>query len=167
MKKIIFNFIVFSMIFYSSMSYAQTVYGTITNVSENWTYENRRVPHEQCTKVRVPITRNNNRSSAGVDALAGMIIGGIIGKGISGNDKGAAAGAIIGGVVGADNHSKSKPEYREERRCVIKYEYISESVQAGYIVDYMYEGHLYRFTTFKRYKAGDRLKLHIRVSPVN
>jgi uncharacterized protein YcfJ len=147
----------------------QTVYGTITNVSQNWTYETRRVPYEDCTTVRVPVTGNYGGGSAGTDALAGMIIGGLIGKGVSGNDRGAAAGAVIGGVIGADNHRPRQrgPEYREEYRCVTNYEYTRESVQAGYIVDYMYEGYLYQFKTFKQYNIGDKIRLNIRVNPVN
>jgi len=35
-----------------------------------------------------------------------MIIGGIIGKGVTGDDKGAAAGAVLGGVIGADKGGK-------------------------------------------------------------
>ena len=143
-------------------------YGTVTNVVENWTYETRRIPVEECNTVRVPISGYSN-GSAGGDALAGMIIGGLIGKGISGNDRGAAAGAIIGGVVGADNHRPRHrgPTYREEYRCMTTYEYTRESVQAGYIVDYMYEGYLFQMTTFKRYTAGDKIRLNIRVNPIN
>lgn len=149
----------------------QTVYGSITNVSENWTYETRRIPVEQCTTVRVPIAGSySNGSSSGANALTGMIIGGLVGKGLSGNDKGAAAGAILGGVIGADKGSNNRQYnrgYREELRCTNEYEYTQEMVQAGYIVDYMYEGYLYQFTTFKRYNIGDKIRLSIRVAPVN
>ena len=148
----------------------QVAYGTITNVSENWTYENRRIPVDNCTTVRVPVTSGHyHGGSAGSDALAGMIIGGIIGKGVSGNDRGAAAGAILGGVIGADNHRPRHhgPEYREEYRCTTSYQYTQEMVQAGYIVDYMYEGYLYQFTTFKRYNIGDKIRLNVRVNPIN
>lgn len=162
-----------SLIVSSNAFAGQTVYGTITNVVENWTYETRRIPTETCNTVRIPITGGsyNNGSSAGGNALAGMIIGGLVGKGLSGNDKGAAAGAILGGVIGADRNNGTRQysgsAYREEYRCHTEYEYTRESVQAGYIVDYMYEGYLYQFTTFKRYNAGDKIRLNIRVSPVN
>lgn len=147
----------------------QTVYGTITNVSQNWAYETRRVPYEDCTTVRVPVTGSYGGSSAGSDALAGMIIGGLIGKGVSGNDRGAAAGAVLGGVIGADRHQPTRrgPEYREEVRCVTNYDYVRESVQAGYIVDYMYEGYLYQFRTFKEYNIGDKIRLSVQVNPIN
>lgn len=169
MKKSLLLLVAIAMISATSAANAgQTVYGTITNVVENWTYENRRIPVEKCSTVRIPVSRGSS-GSAGADALAGMIIGGILGKGISGNDKGAAAGAVIGGVIGADKHRPKNhyPEYREEYRCSTVYEYSRESVQAGYVVDYMYEGYLYQFKTFKRYRAGDRIKLNIRVAPIN
>ena len=170
MKKTILGLTAAVVMVASTMASAgQTVYGTITNVSENWTYETRRVPVEQCSTVRVPVTGGYYGGSAGGDALAGMIIGGIIGKGVSGNDRGAATGAIIGGVIGADNHRHVHrgPEYREEYRCVTNYEYTRESVQAGYVVDYMYEGYLYQFRTFKRYNIGDQIRLNINVNPIN
>jgi uncharacterized protein YcfJ len=171
MKKALLGITTTATILASTMVLAsQTVYATITNVSENWTYETRRIPKEKCTTVRVPISGYNNGSSAGADALAGMIIGGLLGKGLSGNDRGAAAGAIIGGVISADKSQgrvQHNPGYEERVRCTTVYDYVRESVQAGYIVDYMYEGYLYQFTTFKRYNAGDKLRLNIRVSPVN
>ena len=34
---------------------------------------------------------------------AGMILGGILGKGVTGKDNGAVAGAVLGGVTLADN----------------------------------------------------------------
>ena len=155
----------------TAVSAGQVVYGTVTSVVENWTYETRSVPVEKCNTVRIPITGGyHDNGSAGADALAGMIIGGLLGKGISGNDRGAAAGAVIGGVIGADNHRPRKnhgPEYREEYRCFTTYEYIKDSVQAGYIVDYMYEGYLYQMKTFKRYKSGDKIRLSISVRPTN
>jgi hypothetical protein len=41
-------------------------------------------------------------------------------------------------------------------------------VQAGYSVDYMYQGHLYTIKTLKsRYRVGDKIRLNVQVSPVN
>jgi uncharacterized protein YcfJ len=53
-----------------------------------------------------------------------MIIGGLLGKGVTGDDGGAAAGAVIGGLVGADNGAKPRTErgivgYSYEERCEI------------------------------------------------
>ena len=166
---------------YSSSVQAQSIaYGTVTSVIENWTYETRRVPFENCTTVRVPITgsyyngytRLNQQSNAG-DVLGGMIIGGLVGKGATGNDRGAALGAVIGGLIGADRNNQRVVRngypggYTNQVRCVTDYDYINESVQAGYIVQYMYEGYMYQFQTFKNYNIGDKIRLNLQVHPIN
>jgi outer membrane lipoprotein SlyB len=81
-----------------------------------------------CDNVETPIygerTVTTQGGDAGEGALAGMIIGGILGKGVSGNDKGAAAGAVIGGIIGADKAQKGGTRteryitgYKTERVC--------------------------------------------------
>ena len=76
-----------------------------------------------CEWVTVPIYQDTVvQGDAAGGALAGMIIGGILGKGVSGNDDGAAAGAVIGGLIGADKGAKQKTErvivdYKEEKQC--------------------------------------------------
>ena len=77
----------------------------------------------RCQNVEVPIYQDvQTQGDAAGGALAGMIIGGILGKGVSGNDDGAAAGAVIGGLIGADKGSKPKTErrivgYETQRQC--------------------------------------------------
>lgn len=101
---------------------ADAVKATVTDYYKNVT---EMVPYykQECSTVEVPIygTRQTQGDAAG-GALAGMIIGGILGKGVSGNDDGAAAGAVIGGLIGADKGSKLNTEqvvtgYRKERQC--------------------------------------------------
>jgi len=76
----------------------------------------------RCRAVEKPIygevTRQGNAAEG---ALAGMIIGGLLGKGLTGDDNGAAAGAVMGGIVGADKGSKPKTERR-----IIGYETVEE-----------------------------------------
>lgn len=76
-----------------------------------------------CRTQDVPIyetrTVNTNRN-AGADALAGMIIGGIIGKGVTGQDNGAAAGAVIGGIIGANEGQRGSTTRQE--RVIVGYE---------------------------------------------
>jgi uncharacterized protein YcfJ len=77
----------------------------------------------RCQNVEVPIYQDvQTQGDAAGGALAGMIIGGILGKGVSGNDDGAAAGAVLGGLIGADKGSKPKTErrivgYETQRQC--------------------------------------------------
>lgn len=56
----------------------------------------------RCESRDIPIYSRSN-PNAGSNALGGMIIGGLIGRGITENDRGAAAGAVIGGIIGADS----------------------------------------------------------------
>jgi uncharacterized protein YcfJ len=49
-------------------------------------------PTQKCEMVKVPVYETvKKKGDAAGGALAGMIIGGILGKGVSGNDDGAAA----------------------------------------------------------------------------
>lgn len=86
----------------------------------------------RCQNVEVPIYEDVQvQGNAAGGALAGMIIGGILGKGVSGNDDGAAAGAVIGGLIGADKGSKPKTErrivgYQNQRQCSEVVVYVDE-----------------------------------------
>jgi uncharacterized protein YcfJ len=77
----------------------------------------------ECVMVDVPVygTVTRQGDPAG-GALLGMILGGLVGKGVTGKDNGAAAGAVMGGIIGADKGGKNKTErvitgYQKERRC--------------------------------------------------
>ena len=70
-------------------------------------YEDVPYTKNECVLVDKPIygTTVKEGDAAG-GALLGMILGGLVGKGVSGDDGGAAAGAVIGGLIGADKGSK-------------------------------------------------------------
>lgn len=99
--------------------------------------------HYVWQEVSVPITQTFCRNgSAGADALTGMIVGGIIGKGITGDDKGAAAGAVLGGVIGADKGGKKCWEetiYRAE----------SAEVYSHSTITFKQNGQTYSFDFYK------------------
>lgn len=88
-----------------------------------------------CQNVEVPVyaTRQSNGATGG-DVLTGMIIGGLLGKGLSGDDGGAAAGAVMGGVIAADKGNNRTEQvitgYRTERQCneVVNYRAVNEEV---------------------------------------
>ena len=77
----------------------------------------------RCNVIKVPIYEDVQKNgNAAEGALAGMIIGGILGKGLTGKDDGAAAGAIMGGLIGADKGAQPKTErrvvgYQNQERC--------------------------------------------------
>jgi uncharacterized protein YcfJ len=79
----------------------------------------------ECRDVKVPVyDQHKVEGDAAGGAFLGMIIGGLLGKGVTGDDGGAAAGAVIGGLVGADQGAKPRTErgivgYSYEERCEI------------------------------------------------
>ena len=91
-----------------------------------------------CQNVEVPIygtvTRQGGGASGG-DVLTGMILGGLLGKGATGKDDGAAAGAVLGGIIAADKANKPRTEtvitgYKTERQCenVTEYKNVNKKV---------------------------------------
>ena len=80
---------------------------------------------EVCKDVQVPVYGNVGSGASAGDVLGGMIIGGLIGKGVTDKDQGAAAGAVIGGMIAADKNQSRQgvTGYRTERQCSIETRY--------------------------------------------
>lgn len=80
------------------------------------------VTQRRCNEVRVPVYGSVEvQGNAGSGALMGMIVGGLLGKGVTGDDGGAAAGAVMGGIIGA-NESGPRTErqvvgYETKQQC--------------------------------------------------
>jgi len=128
-------------------AYADKVQATIT---DEYRYVSKRVPfqHTECYEVEVPVYANEQGDAAG-GALMGMIIGGLLGKGASGNDQGAAAGAVIGGIIGADKAQKGSDKivgYRLQEKCETKtlYENQNKSVYSHSIIKFKHDGKWYQ-----------------------
>ena len=86
---------------------------------------NNPIQVRECRDVEVPVYESyQGQGDAAGGAFLGMIIGGLLGKGVTGDDGGAAAGAVIGGLVGADKGARPTNEqrivgYAIEERCGI------------------------------------------------
>lgn len=108
-----------------------------------------RIPYTEtvCNIVDVPIYGNVGGGASGTDVLTGMIIGGLIGKGVTDKDKGAAAGAVIGGMIAADKKQNKEGivGYRQEERCkdITRYKESSKEVYSHSTVSFYHDGRQY------------------------
>ena len=117
------------------------------------TYDTAEVIDRRCEMIDVPVygTRRvpRNGGAAG-NALLGMIIGGAVGKGLTGKDNGAAAGSVTGGIIGADQGSKSRTEeyvkgYRSEKSCTdaVTYKEVPKNVYSHSTLRFTLDGKRY------------------------
>ena len=146
-----------------------TAYATITDIIVN--YKNggsgtRTEAYQLCETKQVPVTREEG-SSAGEGALAGMIIGGILGKGVSGNDKGAAAGAVIGGIIGADKSGgkRTVTRYEEMEVCSTRYREVPQRrVVKNYKITYEWNGVVGSSYTYNQYQIGQQIPVTVSIN---
>ena len=71
---------------------------------------------EVCRLVKIPIYHKPHRPT-GAEILGGLVIGGALGKVISGDDKGALAGAVVGGLVTSSRQEPRIVGYSRKRVC--------------------------------------------------
>jgi len=111
-------------------------------------YEDVPYTKNECVLVDKPIygTTMKEGDAAG-GALLGMILGGLVGKGVSGDDGGAAAGAVIGGLIGADKGSKPQHNrrivgYETKQQCtdVTYYRSVERTVYDYSVMEFEYKG---------------------------
>jgi len=151
----------------ATTAFAETFTATVVVKNATPVYQtvNVQVPRNVCNNVDVPIYGTNKKGANGADVLAGMIIGGILGKGISGKDDGAAAGAVLGGIVAAEEGSNEKViiGYKTERQCSQTVGYESRREITGYRVYYDIFG-LESSDVINDYvQVGDQLEVEITV----
>jgi uncharacterized protein YcfJ len=113
------------------------------------TYVTVNKPVYRCWEEKEPVygTVQGNGASAG-DVLGGMILGGILGKGVTGKDNGAAVGAVIGGMVAADNKQSKQviTGYRTVSKCGNHTSSRTEERVNQYRLVYLVDGHEFAYT---------------------
>lgn len=146
---------------------ANTALARITKIEPRYQTSYQNVPTTQCQDVQVPIYGTVQGGGAtGGDVLAGMIIGGILGKGATGNDKGAAAGAVMGGIIAADQGNGNKQVvtgYKTERQC--SEVLVQQQVQTikNYRITYKWQGMTGTSYTYNNYNIGDRIPVTVSI----
>ena len=71
--------------------HTQSVEATISRVDPIYNNQQQHVPSQVCEQIQVPIYSTvQGPGATGSDVLGGMILGGLLGKGVTGDDKGAA-----------------------------------------------------------------------------
>ena len=153
---------------FSIPAFAETynMSGTITEVNPNYRNVNAPVTVQDCQDVEVPVYgRASNGGASGGDVLMGMIVGGLLGKGVTGDDGGAAAGAVMGGVIAADkgNNRQVVTGYRTERQCSTKTIYETRRELTDYTVSYEILGVTQHANVARKYRVGDSIPVQVRI----
>ncbi len=141
-------------------------FATIISITPNYSYNENYRHQKSCSIRQQPIYGNRiHNSTSGGDVLAGMIIGGLFGKELTGKEKGAAAGAVIGGIIAADaRHAKqSVVGYKPVTRCkLIK---VPQSIKTikNYRIDYEWNGVMGSSYTYNNYVIGQLIPISINI----
>ena len=164
MKKLL---ITTAVILATASSAFATEYARIKKIEPRYTTGYQNVPTTQCQDVEIPIygTQQGNGASGG-DVLTGMIIGGLLGKGATGKDKGAAVGAVIGGVIAADKGQNNKRViigYEIERQCSEVMTRQQISTIKDYHITFEWNGVYGSAYTYNNYQLGQRIPVEVRL----
>ena len=129
-------------------------------------------PRQECWDEEVAHYEDRGYRSA-TPTLLGSVIGGAIGNEL-GHHKdakraGVLVGAILGGSIGRDighrvNNRSGRTYYTTEQVCKTYQDYHEEERIVGYHVLYKYRGEVYSTETDQH--PGDRIKVHVSVTPV-
>ena len=164
MKKI---FIVFSMLFLSTTNtFASELFAKVVQIEENYETITEYSPIKICRDEEVPIygnTNQNNNNSGNV--LLGMILGGVSGKVITGEDGGAAVGAIAGGLIGANNNNSGNQiiGFRTVQTCTMEKKEVNSTRLKNYRITYDFHGALGTSYSYNSYLVGDKIPVNVSV----
>ena len=123
-------------------------------------------PRQECRTEYVQVQRNQPRSVGGsiIGGIAGGLLGNQVGGG-NGRTAATAAGAIAGAITGdrIDNNGQQMqgPSQEAVQQCRMVDHW--ESRTSGYNVSYEYHGR--NFTSVLPYDPGQRVRLHVAVTP--
>ena len=158
-----------SMFSVSAMASASTatIDGTVISSTPIMQQVIRNNPERSCSIVEVPVY-GNTKGTAG-DAIAGALIGGILGNqvgGGKGKDAATIFGAILGAKVGEENGGKKViVGYKQVEQCSITYVRVTENVVSGYETSVELYGELiHTFETNRQYRVGSIVPVRMTLS---
>lgn len=141
-------------------------YAIITNVTPNYSYTRSYTQEKSCQIIEEPIYRgiSANVTKSG-DVLTGLVLGGLLGKGVTGKDKGAAAGAVLGGIIAANrNNTKSTIiGYRKVPNCEIVQSPQTVKTIKNYRIDYEWGGIFGSSYTHNNYHIGQHIPISVNI----
>lgn len=138
-------------------AYAEN-YARVTKVEPYYVQQTISEYDTVCENVNVPVYKSV-RGADGGDVLTGMVVGGLIGKGITGNDDGAAIGAVIGGISAGEKKRNVQVGTRVERQCYETIVQRNVNVVSYYVITYSWNNGVYRAETNNSYNVGDRIRV--------
>jgi uncharacterized protein YcfJ len=139
-------------------------FGRVVNVRPMVEQVNQ--PREECHTEYVPVHRQQQRNVGGsiIGGIAGGLLGNQVGGG-NGRTAATAAGAIAGAITGdrLENNGQGQQQPAEEaiRQCRTVDHW--ENRSNGFNVTYEYHGR--NFTSVLPYDPGQRVRLHVAVTP--
>ena len=140
----------------------------VTKVEPNYEIITEYTPVKICRDEQVPIYGNapQGQSDAG-NVLLGMILGGVSGKVITGDDGGAAMGAIAGGLIGANNNnSMARPivGYKTLKSCTTENRQSNSTKLRNYKITYNFYGAIGSSYSYNNYNLGDNIPVYVNVT---
>ena len=141
----------------------------VTQVEPNYETITEYTPVKICRDEQVPIYGNapQGQSDAG-NVLLGMILGGVSGKVITGDDGGAAIGAIAGGLIGANNNNNNTARpivgYQTLQSCTTENRQSNSTKLRNYKITYNFYGAIGSRYSYNNYNLGDNIPVYVNVT---
>jgi uncharacterized protein YcfJ len=143
------------------------IYATIMKVTPNYSYTKSYTKKKSCHTIDEPIYGQTSvHGASSGDVLTGIVLGGLLGKGATGKDKGAAAGAVLGGIIAANrNNTKSTIiGYRQVPNCeIIQVPQKTKTIK-NYKIDYEWGGIFGSSYTYNNYHVGQHIPVSVNIT---
>lgn len=150
------------------VSSAGNLYARVVQVEPKYESVVEYTPIKICRDEQIPIygqAQQNTDNSGNV--LLGMILGGVSGKVITGDDGGAAMGAIAGGLIGSNqnNNNSQRPivGYQTVQNCSTENRQTSSTQIKNYKITYDFHGALGTSYSYNNYNIGDNIPVTVNV----